>query len=200
MHHSSSSSLDMWQSFPCSCEGKNMFSISPLLSSSDRWTLGEDVGWHTGLSLSSSSSGPTLSAAFAPSVVEPTCPVNWLIKLKMTVPGLWTWTGPTETSSQECTNVLLLLLTEKVQLCLFSCFYFLPLRISHESCHFTHQYPDWLLPGEVAAALLWRSLWGTGDSTPLTWKKQKPVFPKQEHGRHVWGQQRTNDAIYVNPW
>lgn len=102
MHHSSSS-LDMWQSFPCSWEGKKMLSISPLLSSSERWILGEVVGWNTGQSLSSSSSLFTFSDVF-PSTVGPTWPVNWLSKLKITVPGLWTWTGPKETlTSREST-------------------------------------------------------------------------------------------------
>lgn len=104
MIHHSASSFDMWQSFPCSWEGKNMLSISPLLSSSERGILGEDVGWNTGQSLSSSSSLHSFSAVFPHSIVGPTWPVNWLSKLKMTVPGLWTWTGPTETKrSKECT-------------------------------------------------------------------------------------------------
>lgn len=95
--HYSSSSLDTWQSFPCSWEGKKMLSISPLLSSSERWILGEDVGWNTGQSLSSSSSLLLDFSDVFPSTVGPTWPVNWLSKLKMTVPGLWTCTGPKHT-------------------------------------------------------------------------------------------------------
>lgn len=90
------SSLDTQQSFPCSWEGKKMLSVSWLLSSSEMWTVGDDVGWNTSQSLSSSSSLLPLIAVFPPLIVGPTWPVNWLSKLKMTVPGLWTWTGPTE--------------------------------------------------------------------------------------------------------
>lgn len=95
----SASSLDTWQSFPCSWHGKKMLSLSLLLSSSERWTLEEDVGWKTGQSRSSSSSTSYLSVSavlLSASTVGPTWPVNWLSKLKMTVPGLWKWTGPTE--------------------------------------------------------------------------------------------------------
>lgn len=97
MHHSTSS-LDTWQSFPCSWEGKKILSVSLLRSSSEKWMVGEDVGWNTGQSLSSSSSSShfPLSVVFPPSTVGPTWPVNWLSKLKITVPGLWKCTGPTE--------------------------------------------------------------------------------------------------------
>lgn len=95
--HHSASSFDMWKSFPCSCEGKKTSSVSPPPSSLERWILGEGVGWNTGQSLSSSSSWLALSALFPFKSVGPTGPVKWLSKLKMTVPGLWTWTGPKKT-------------------------------------------------------------------------------------------------------
>jgi len=40
----SDSTLDMWKYFPCSWEGKKTLSIFLLLSFSERWMLGEDVG------------------------------------------------------------------------------------------------------------------------------------------------------------
>lgn len=93
MHHSTSS-LETWQSFPCSWKGKKMLSVSRLLSSSEMWILAEGAGWNTGQPLSSPAS---ILALNPPSVVGPTWPVNWLSKLKMMVPGLWTWIGPTGT-------------------------------------------------------------------------------------------------------
>lgn len=57
--------------------------------------------------------------------------------------------------------------------------------ISHESLHFTHQYPDWLLRAMMAAALHWMILWGTYELTPLTCEKH--LYLPEEENVHQGG-------------